>query len=240
MAKKKVDPSVAKARKQKRIAIAGGVIFLALVAIQGPKTLKMLRGPQPVAAPTATTTSAAPVAPAAGSTPSPDRGAVPGADGETHTQLVSLERFSGKDPFVPQINAGAVPGASGAPQEQPNPSAPKPQDPQITISPLPSAGEPRSSPAPSSTPPAPPARPTAAVIEVNDVPLTVSVTSEFPEGDAIFRLVALTQRTARIAVAGGAFASGDATITLRRGKAVTLMNTADGTRSELRLRSVTA
>lgn len=51
---KRVDPAKAKAAKQKKIAIGGMVLLVALLAVQGPKTLKMLKGPQPAAA-TATT-----------------------------------------------------------------------------------------------------------------------------------------------------------------------------------------
>ena len=40
---------------------------------------------------------------------------------------------------------------------------------------------------------------------------------------------------AKIGIAGGALASGAGTVTLRPGKPVTLVNTADGTRYELKL-----
>ncbi len=51
---KRVDPLKAKEAKQKKIAAVGGVLLLALLGFQGPKTLKMLQGPQPVASPTST------------------------------------------------------------------------------------------------------------------------------------------------------------------------------------------
>ena len=54
----------------------------------------------------------------------------------------------------------------------------------------------------------------------------------------MFKLVKLTGGTARIAIAGGSFASGSATVTLERGKTLTLVNTADGTRYELKLVSI--
>ena len=42
---KKVDPLKAKAAKQRKMAIGLGVMLLAVVAFQGPKTLKLLKGP---------------------------------------------------------------------------------------------------------------------------------------------------------------------------------------------------
>src|SRR5687767_6992372 len=111
--RKRVDPLQAKAAKQKKIAIGGVVVLCLLLAIQGPKTLKMLKGPSP-------TTAAAP-APVAPATPVP--GAPAPADGAAAPtgvtdlsalvdsdlppapdtgQLVSFERFASKDPFVPQ------------------------------------------------------------------------------------------------------------------------------------------
>ena len=47
MAAKRVDPLKAKAAKQKKIAIGGFVVLARVLAIQGPKTLKMLKGPRP-------------------------------------------------------------------------------------------------------------------------------------------------------------------------------------------------
>ena len=54
----KVDPAVAKQRKQRMILIFGGVILAGLVAFQGPKLMKQLRGPSTSssAAPATTTT----------------------------------------------------------------------------------------------------------------------------------------------------------------------------------------
>ena len=54
----------------------------------------------------------------------------------------------------------------------------------------------------------------------------------------IFKLVSLTKNGAKIAIAGGSLDNGAPTVTLTKGKPVTLMNTADGTRYVLRLVSV--
>jgi hypothetical protein len=66
----------------------------------------------------------------------------------------------------------------------------------------------------------------------------VAVGATFPASDPVFRLVSLTRTTAKIAIAGGSLSSGDGTVTLTKGKKLTLMNTADGTRYELVLKSV--
>jgi hypothetical protein len=76
------------------------------------------------------------------------------------------------------------------------------------------------------------------VISVNGLQETVTTGGEFPKDSPVFRLVKLVGGEARIGIAGGALASGSPTVTLRKGKAVTLVNTADGTRYELKLVSV--
>jgi hypothetical protein len=76
------------------------------------------------------------------------------------------------------------------------------------------------------------------VISVNGAEEAVSVGGNFPKASPVFRLVKLVGGEARIGIAGGALASGAPTTTLKKGKTLTLVNTADGTRYELRLVSV--
>ena len=72
LAKKKFDPK-AKEKKQKKMAIAGFVLLLALGAYQGPKTMKLLNpGPPPQSVstvPTPTPATPAPATPGATATP---------------------------------------------------------------------------------------------------------------------------------------------------------------------------
>jgi hypothetical protein len=68
---------------------------------------------------------------------------------------------------------------------------------------------------------------------VNGVKEGVNVTVDFPAAGPVFHLVSLTRKTAKISVAGGSLANGAPTLTLRRGKPLTLVNTADGTRYRL-------
>jgi hypothetical protein len=63
----------------------------------------------------------------------------------------------------------------------------------------------------------------------------VNLKADFPVAAPLFHLVSLTGKTATISVAGGSLANGAPTLVLRKGKSVTLANTADGTRYKLLL-----
>ena len=63
----------------------------------------------------------------------------------------------------------------------------------------------------------------------------VAAGSNFPAASPVFQLISLTASTAKVAVAGGSYADGAATITLKVNTPVTLVNTADGTRYALTL-----
>src|SRR5829696_6062912 len=127
MAPKRVDPLKAKEAKQKKIAIGGAVLLLAVLGVQGPKTLKMLKGPQPVATPASTSTAvgATPVAPApaagtAAAVPAaaaPELSAVADSDLAPEAeegQLATFERFASKDPFAQQAQAVPAPAPAAA------------------------------------------------------------------------------------------------------------------------------
>jgi hypothetical protein len=245
MAKKGFDPK-AKAKKQKKIAIGGVVLLIALLAYQGPKTMKMLNpGPPPglaaqQASTTATTT--APVTP--GATPAPatpvggsvDASGLPpsAADGlvvnadlspvPLDGQLAALTQFTSKDPFRQQAT-----GTPSAPSGATPPAATTTPASSGSFTPGPGSTTPGpTTPGPTTPGPAAPA-PTVATISVNGVEMAVTVKADFPVDAPFFNLVSLTATTAKIGIAGGSLATGS-TVTLRKGKAVTLMNTADGTR----------
>jgi hypothetical protein len=235
MARKVKDARAAKDARQKKIAIVGAVLLVAVLAFQGPKTMKMLKGAEAsTAAPAVPAASTPPTgAPVSLEPPSLTGGsAAPTGDvapalattgGATAGQLVSFGRFESKDPFRPQVDPtqltdGANPAqkASEAPADAPPGGSGS--TPSLTATPQPNA---------------PAARPTSAVISVNGVPEVVAVKAEFPAAEPTFELVALTAKTAKIAVAGGSYASGAPTVTLKRGQKLTLMNTSDGRRYEL-------
>ena len=250
--KSKQDVAKAKAAKQKKIAIGGGVVFLALVGYQGPKVMKMMnQKPKPpivsAVTPTPGATSAAPTDP--NSLAAPTLGAMPtaaapaaGADATPENlvsavpvtpdpgQLEAFNRLATKDPFAVQVaNGGAAPSTgsgsgSGSGAAKGGGSGTTP--PSVTT------------PPPPPTTPAPPTpAPGTATISLNGEQLSVAVGTDFPQAGAtfnrvgaIFHLVSLTAKTAKIAIVGGSYADGAHTITLTMGKPLTLQNTADGTR----------
>jgi hypothetical protein len=255
MAKKKLDPK-AKAKRQKIIAGVGGVLLLGLLAFQIPKTLKMLNQNQS----NPTTTTAKPATPAAGSgaplAPPTLNGAAPSAPSAaasasglpgnsapapTAGQLVAFSRFSTKDPFAQQVQASCLgpsansssSGASAcaAASSAPAPAAKAPAA-SVTTGGLSSSPTSPSTPAKSSF--RLPAL-TSATLSVNGVSEIVRVGASFPQAQPIFQLVSLTATTAKIGIAGGSLEGGAATATLTKGKSLTLMNTADGSRYMLRL-----
>jgi hypothetical protein len=137
-------------------------------------------------------------------------------------QLISFGRFKSKDPFAEQIDETQTGGGDGG--STPTPSSPGATSVGGVVPVSPTAGSPAVS--------------GSAVISVNGVQETVAAGGEFPKESPVFRLVKVVGGEARIGIAGGALASGSPTVTLRKGKAVTLVNTADGTRYELKLISV--
>jgi hypothetical protein len=169
--------------------------------------------------------------------------AAPGGDGITDPdavplpqsgQLLAFGLFRSKDPFVQQLNLNGATGPAGPV----SPGGP-------TGASGPAAGgtgaggggsTPTSTPA--STPATPATPLTTAVISVNGAPESVQVGGTFPTADPYFKLVSLTKKGAKISIAGGTLDNGAPTVTLTKNKALTLMNTADGTRYVLRLVSV--
>jgi hypothetical protein len=268
MAKKNLlDPKVRAAKKRKQ-AIILGVVFVAVLAFQGPRTLKMMNPPAPEttassqsASETATETAPSDGA-TAGSTAATTGTALAVASTAADVQVLNADLapaplagqlteftvFDAKDPFVQhpvakvtykssETSSSPAPvaatsstststAAHGVGQTSDEPTAP------TTAAP---GGEPVTQPttAPATpTQPATPAaaKPSGATISVNGVSESVSLGADFPAAIPTFRLVKLTASGAQISIAGGTLASGAPTVKLVLGKALTLMNTADGTR----------
>ena len=263
MAAKRVDPLKAKEAKQKKIAIGGAVLLLALLGIQGPKTLKMLKGPQAVTTPASTaaapatttpaTGAATPAGTAAGETPAEpaaELSAVADSDLAPEAepgQLATFQRFESKDPFAQQAEAVAAP----APRSEPNDgAATAPAQAASTAKPAPAAAAPSGDAAgeqavdsgfttTGSTADAPELAATTS-ISVNGRAEDVAVEGTFPKDQPTFVLVKLAKdgKSVEIGIAGGEYADGDDTITLALGKKLTLQNTADGSRYELELLTI--
>jgi hypothetical protein len=218
---KRLDPK-AKAKRQKVIAGIAGLALLGVLAFAIPMTMKQLKSQQaPAAAAAATPTT---------STTTPTVTASLASSGGTSTvalgQLGSLSRFDSKDPFTQQVDphavvvlVGKLPGQTGrSPGSGAAPTA-------------------ASSPPPPPPPVAPPP-PNSAVISVNGgPPQKISVGQDFPLApfDPLFHLASVGRGVAKISIAGGSLSDGHATVTLRKGRPLTLQNDADGTRYELRL-----
>lgn len=220
------DRAKVKARKQKQLAIALTAVLAVLVVVQGPKTMKLLKGAPSAPVVAASSTTPATAAPAAAPAPASVPAGTPAA--ATPGQLVSavqatpdagqlreFNRFASKDPFAAQVGAAAAAQAAPAstPKIQAAPKAPK-------------------------APAAPP--PTNAVISLNGELVNVLVNGAFPTSGAtfnrvgsLFQLVSLTRTSAKVTVVGGSYADGAPALTLTVGKPVTLQNTADGTRYTL-------
>jgi hypothetical protein len=248
---KKIDPK-AKAKKQKIIAAIGGVLLLGLLAFQVPRTLKMMHPPNanesassassssatttaPIAAPSLSGGNATAASASVGGDGLSDPDAVPLPESG---QLLAFGRFRTKDPFVQQLRLDCASGdcASGSTSSSQakggasTPPASKPKPAAGSSSP--------SSPVKMATAPAATAAPSSAVISVNGAAQTVQVGGTFPTPDPAFKLVSLSKQSAKIGIAGGSLQNGKATVTLKKGKPLTLMNTADGTRYVLRLVSL--
>ena len=223
MAPKKVDAR-AKAKRQKIILAVLGVLFLGVLAWQVPSVLKIMNKKPPVAAttPPAAVVPGTPVPPVSGApvsaTPTPGAGLTDSdpAARAAGGQLVTFDRFSSKDPFQQQARIAVA---------TPTPT-PAPEEPKVGVA----ASSDRSS---SSSKPSP--APTSAQISVNGSSETVSKGGTFPQSDPIFVLVSVSRATAQVAISGGALDSGGATLTLRKGKKLTLENTVDSTRYVLLL-----
>jgi hypothetical protein len=258
MAAKRVDPLKAKQARQKKIAIGGCVLLLALLAFQGPKTLKMLQGPQalpsPAATAPATTTPAAPEGTAAGQVPAtgeapaaaaPQLSAVADSDLSPDVeqgQLATFERFASKDPFTQQAEPVEAPPPAAAADAKDAGETPADQ-------PASDAGDAGAAGGAGSTDggfttggsePDAPAVATATSISVNGVAEDVAVAAAFPKAEPTFVLVKVAKngKSVEIGIAGGEYANGGKTITLALGKKLTLQNTADGSRYELELLTI--
>jgi hypothetical protein len=265
---KRIDPLKAKQAQQKKIAIGLGVVLVAVGAFQGPKTLKMLKGPQPVTSAAPSTPAGTPPAtPPTATTPgaTPPSGGLPApaavqqnavlADSDlppaaSTSQLLSFEQFQTKDPFAQQVDVAetsddaAPSGTEAAPAAGDSSTGPEvgagtgssPQD-QDANAPPASFSTPGSGDDPAAEAPEPAA---ATKISINGVVATVATKATFPAEEPVFQLVSLARdgKSVQIGVAGGSYATGEPTIKLLLGKTLTLQNTADGSRYELKLLTV--
>lgn len=244
--KKQLDAK-AKAKRQKVIAGALGVVLVGVLAIQLPRMMKLSHGSSSSSASTTTTTAVAPTT-SGSSTGASTASASPGGASlaslghvgvkfsAAQGQLTSFDRFASKDPFAQQVT-----GATSSPSSSPTPSVGTLPAPPVT-KPAPTPGltpaPPMSTPTASGGSSAP--TPTTAVISVNGQTENVGGPSyNFPASDPIFH-ARIEKHDVKVTIVGGSFASGAPALTLKLHKPLTLMNTATGIRYRLELLSLSS
>ena len=223
------------------------MLLLAVLGFQGPKTLKMLKGPQPVAAPASTSTAPRrrrplPVRPLR---PAPARprqlrrrplrlSAVADSDLSPEAeqgQLATFERFASKDPFAQQ----AAPVQARPPRVSEPRTAPSRSRSTRRTTPVRRRRRCRGETARPTAASRPEARRRTPGDRERHVDLRervaedVAVEGSFPKDEPTFVLVKVAKngKSVEIGIAGGEYASGGETITLGLGKKITLQNTAD-------------
>ena len=260
MSRESVQSLAAKRVRRQKIFIAvGSVALLAILGFELPKVMGGKGGSEAVATTTAPVLTAgavpAPVVPA-GKLPNTDQVAVV----RDSSQLISFGLFKSKDPFVQQLSTtpagaaepGTAPagGSTGTPVATPGStpaggtSSPTPAvvPPGVVVTPTTPAtdgsGSTGTTPA-TATPAAPVPAPTEALIATNGVCERVSVKGTFPTDENIFRLVSIAKngKSVEVGIVGGSFDNGHPTAMLKVGDKITLVNTADGTRYEIVLKT---
>ena len=228
MAAKKIEANAkAKAKRQKIILAVLGVVFLGVLAWQVPSVLKMMNKKPPVAA----TTPPAAVVPG---TPVPPVVRHPRLGySDAGRRSDRLGPGSSRRPAASSSRSTAFPARTRSssrlalPPRRPRRPLTPPADPKVGVT---ASSDTKPPPPP---PPAP--APTSAQISVNGSSETVSKGGTFPQSDPVFVLVSVSRTTAKVAISGGSLDSGGATLTLRKGKKLTLENTVDSARYVLLL-----
>lgn len=213
------EARAARERKQKIFVIVGGLFLLALLAIQLPKLLGGSASPE--AATTTTTAAQVPGQPVQAGA-APVALAVPVETGK----LTSLSAFEAKDPFVQQVatqNGAGAPAEGGAVAKGTGSAGSKAEKPKPTRF---STGRPTGA--------------AATIVTVNGQRQVLEPGMKFPASDPLFVLVAEKpgSKAVVVGIAGGAYAGGHQTTTLKLGRPLTLVNTATGARYKISLVSV--
>ena len=228
-----LDRAQEKQKKQKKMLLILLPVLVGALALEVPKTMKLMshnakppvvsaQGAAPAVNPVATTTTppqALAEQPQQSASSASAQSIVASVPVQADTgQFTQFERFASKDPFLQSVQRLGGPAAAPAPK---------------------TAKTPKTLPAQPKAPPAPP--PSSAVISVNGELMMVNVDSDFPTsgtvfdqvGAPLFHLLSLTAKSAKVAIAGGSYADGAPSLTLKVGEPVTLQNTADGSRYTL-------
>jgi hypothetical protein len=229
MARKTPDPK-AKAKRQKIILAVGGVILLGLLAFQLPKLMKGSPAPATTAVTTTAGTGSTPATTGAVSAPSSTPVSAELTFSTSVEKLGSLSAFRTRDPFKPLVSSST---AADTPAVPTPPAAPPAADvtapPETSVDKGPLFGTVDGSKAAGSLP--------TATIVFNGTHLQLKLGQSFPKSKPVFRLAGIQSASILIAPLKGGLADGSDAITLRNGHPVTLVNTANGARYTLVLRS---
>ena len=219
------------ADRNKKLVLGGLLVLLAaLLAFQ---LLKSSDSSSTTAAPpAATTTTATPAVTGSGSVASAPKSAPAKSE-------LAIRRMKSHDPFVPVVRESTPASASSSASQSSastsgqsaSHSTPTSHSAPLTVAPAASA---LGGPAITQPGLAGPAEPTAAVIWANGKREVVGVAQTFDVGDATFKIVDVGRGAMRLEVADGSFAGGKRTITIHKGRGVTLENDATGVRYTLR------
>jgi hypothetical protein len=229
----RVTNAKAKEKKQKIILGVAGVLLLGLVAIQGPKFMKLVKGSSPAATATTTASSTTSSTTAVVSTSAHSSLAA------SSDKLSSLRLFRAKDPFAPLVSdtaaAAPAPASTPAPAPAPKPApAPAPTPAPVTLSPAAASGPLFGTVAPVSKGSKSKSLPTARIV-LNGKPAQIALGKTFPASKPVFRLAGVLPGSISIALADGSLADGSSALKLRNGQSTTLMNTADRHRYTIKL-----
>jgi hypothetical protein len=250
--KKRVDAAKQREKRTKIAAIVGGVLMVLVGAYEIPSMLKVMNKKPPgntsydpgpsrrpgglpnVAGADAGVVGATPAAASAGQLVDTDAPPASGAG-----QLVSFSVFETKNPFTPQVSYAQATAGTASTTTTPTTANKPGADVPTTTTPalLPGVGVVPPSQGASGTTTTTVATGPTVSLSVNGVVSRVSSGGTFPSGTPVFRLASWTKGSAQIAIVGGSYAEGTATLTLRVGVEVTLENQTDGKRYKLKLLS---
>jgi hypothetical protein len=256
-----------KVRRQKQFIAVGSVVLLAILGFEMTKVLSHGGREPPPPAPATTSSSVPGSAPPSSGWKLPDTDRIVvqrSADqlvsfGLFGTKDPFVQQLAAT-PSRPASPAEVVPAATATTKPTGTITTPTPSKPvAVGLTPVPSttpapsvppspsttSPAPRTTPAPPATttspssPTAPKTAPTQVLISTNGACETVAVKGTFPSGAAIFRVVSITRdgKSVELGVVGGSYDSGQATVTLKIGQKLTLVNTSDGTRYVIQLKS---
>jgi hypothetical protein len=227
------DIRAAKDARMKKIAIGGSILLVLILAFEVPKMMhRSSASGSPAPAATTTPDTSGTTAPLT-STPTASPTVLPTASAQLTTsdlppkrsksELLSFSHFSGKDPFVQQVQDTPVTSAATTAPSAGSSSAASVSSTAAKVT-KGSASSARTLAASG-----------AVKIQVNGRIETVRVGNSFPSSNPLFKLVSIGTGAVKVGIANGSYASGAHAIALTPGRTLTLVDTADGIRYKIRL-----